>query len=73
MAGAGRSVDKTRTLTSKCAEPGPRSEQAGLLFHGTSDSEDVAREPEPSRPGYENRHAYAREEDKHHGVLISRV
>ena len=40
------------------------------LFHGTSDSEDVVKEP--SRLGYENRHAHGRnfrEEDKRHYVF----
>ena len=47
----------------------PTFRASWTLFHGSYDSEDVAREP--SRLGYENRHAHARKEDKHHCVLIS--
>ena len=54
MAGARWSVDETQTFISNSARnQALRTEQAGLCF---MDSEDVTREP--SRLGYENRHAH---------------
>ena len=67
MAGADGSVDETRTLISNSVRNQAHI-RSKLDFHGTSDSEDVAREP--SRLGYENHHAHARKEDKHRSLCV---
>ena len=66
MAGAGRSVDGTRTLISNIVHGTmPMLRASWTLFHAY-DSKDVAREP--SRLDYENRHTHARTLERTSGV-----